>query len=107
MTFIKKHLKNTLNNIEITKLFGSGKWITTTNISAIYSNSNEFRYMVSAPMKNFKKAIHRNKVKRLLRNGIFNEESKKVNIAFIYKGKTILDSATIENEIKQIFLKIK
>ena len=63
--------------------------------------------MVSAPIKTFKRATARNKVKRLLRQGIFNIEIKKVNIAFIYKNSIILDEKTITEEIKTIFNRIK
>lgn len=105
-TYIRKHLKHTLNNIEVSNLFKSGKWIATQNISAIYSKSNDFKYMVSAPMKNFKRATHRNKIKRFLRQGILKSEVKNVNIAFIYKSTTILDSKQIESEIKKLLNRI-
>jgi ribonuclease P protein component len=100
-------MKKTLSNIEVNRLFKKGKWITTTNISAIYVESNVFRYTVSAPLKHFKKATDRNKVKRLLRQGIQNNEHKNINIVFIYRNNIILDSKEMENEIKKIFNKIK
>lgn len=106
MIFIQKHLKNTLNNNEITTLFDNGKWLSTENISMIYLKSNNFKYMVSAPIKNFKKAVHRNKIKRLMRNGVINYGEKKVNTAFIYRSKTILNSEQIKKEIKILLNRI-
>lgn len=100
-------MKQTLTSIEIKKLFTNGKWITTKNVSAVYSNSDAFKYMVSAPIKNFKRATIRNKVKRLLRQGIYKTDIKNINIAFIYRGKTILNSIQIEDEIKNLLNKIK
>lgn len=76
-------MKNTLSNLEASQVFKNGKWIKTENITAVYTNSNNFKYMVSAPKKIFKKAVNRNKIKRLLRNSIFNQLKPNINIVFI------------------------
>jgi len=100
-------VKQTLKNIEVNDLFKIGKWISTPNISAIYSNSTEFKYMVSAPYKNYKRANQRNKIKRLLREGIYNSDIKNINIAFIYKNTLVINQDIITKEIKEIFNRIK
>lgn len=53
-------MKQTLNKQDIDSLFKEGKWLNTSNITAIYKPSNKFEYMVSAPIKKSKKATDRN-----------------------------------------------
>ena len=98
-------MKQTLNKQDINSLFKEGKWIGSPNIKAIYKPSNRFGYMVSAPIKKFKKATDRNKIKRLLRNCLqgFN---KPIQIAIIYNSSKIEDYNLINKEIKEILNKI-
>ena len=100
-------MKQTLKSQKITDLFQSGKWIRTNSVSAIYMPSATFSYMVSAPSKKFKKATDRNKIKRMLRQSIFNNKQKSVSIAFIYSKDQIIDSDTINKDIKLIFDSIR
>ena len=98
-------MKHTLNKQDINSLFKEGKWIGSSNIKAIYKPSNKFEYMVSAPIKKFKKATDRNKIKRLLRNCLqgFN---KPIQIALIYNSSKIEDYYLINKEIKELLYKI-
>jgi ribonuclease P protein component len=96
----------TLSNIEANGLFNKGKWLTTENISAVYLHSDVFKYMVSAPIKRYRKAVDRNKIKRILRSSICVNENKNINIAFIYKGDININSSIVRKEIKQIYEKI-
>jgi len=97
-------MKQTLNKQDIDTLFKEGKWLNSSNIRAIYKPSNKFEYMVSAPIKKFKKATDRNRIKRLLRNSIqgFN---KPIQIALIYNSTKIEDFTLIEKETKEILSK--
>lgn len=58
---------------EIDHLFKKGKWLTVDNIRAIHIKSNDsfsvpsHRFGVSVSKKFFKKAVDRNRIKRLLR----------------------------------------
>jgi ribonuclease P protein component len=99
-------MKQTLNKQDINILFKEGKWIGTSNIKAIYKPSTEFKYMVSAPIKKFKKATDRNKIKRLLRNSL-QGFSKIIQIAIIYNSTKIEDYSLINKEIKEILAKIR
>jgi ribonuclease P protein component len=96
-------MKQTLKSQKITDLFQIGKWIRTNSISAIYMPSTTFSYMVSAPYKKFKKATDRNKIKRMLRQAIFNSKQKSVSIAFIYSKDQIIDANIVDKDIKLIF----
>ncbi len=53
---------------EIDLLFKKGKWVTVGNIRMIYTPSeSSTKVGVSVSKRYFKKAVHRNRVKRLLR----------------------------------------
>ena len=99
-------MKNTIKKENIDNLFQKGKWINTPTVKAVYLPSIYFEYMVSAPIKKFRKAVDRNKIKRLLRQVIFTQKSKPISIAFIYNLTEITDTQSILNDIKIIFSKI-
>lgn len=102
-------MKNTLNKENIDNLFKTGKWISTINVSVIYKPSTSFKYMVSAPIKKYRRATDRNKIKRLLRKGIFDNKlnEKNIDIAFIYRNNIISDFSTIQSDIIKIYKQIK
>ena len=100
-------MKNTLKKETIDTLFKKGKWISSQNINAIYLPDTTFNYMVSAPIKKFRRAVDRNRIKRLLRQSIFSQKSKPISISFIYTSTKILDYESINNDIKNILNKIK
>ncbi|CAI9681755.1 ribonuclease P protein component [Elizabethkingia anophelis] len=53
---------------DIDRLFKEGKWITTGNLRIIWlACESETKVGVSISKRYFKKAVHRNRVKRLLR----------------------------------------
>ena len=53
---------------DIDRLFKEGKWITTGNLRIIWlANESDTKVGVSVSKKYFKKAVFRNRVKRLLR----------------------------------------
>ena len=99
-------MKNTLNTSEINELFQKGKWLTAENISAIWMPSKSFGYMVSAPIKKFKKANKRNQVKRLLRANLLKNNWGNISIAFIYNSEEIKDNTIINNNINRIHKKL-
>ena len=95
-------MKNTIKKEKIDNLFQTGKWITTPSIKAVWLPSNNFEYMVSAPIKKFRKAVDRNRIKRLLRQSIFTQNPNHISIAFIYSLTTIESFDVIYNDIKHI-----
>ena len=68
--------------------------------------SDHFEFMVTAPKKKYKRAVDRNKIKRLLRQGIFENKTKNVSIAFIYKPTIIVDYKFIKKDISDILNKL-
>lgn len=98
-------MKQTLTKQEINCLFKEGKWLVSQNVKVIYKPSSNFGYMVSAPIKKFKKANKRNKIKRLLRLSLQNF-NKPFYISIIYNSDEILDFDTINKEVDKLLTKI-
>jgi ribonuclease P protein component len=102
----------------IEQLFAEGKSITVFPIKLIYfqiDHQSPYKVQagVSASKRNFKKAVDRNKIKRLLREVyrknkylIYDSENTKKHIfMFIYLGKIELDYQTLEKKMVELIHK--
>ncbi len=102
-------------------LFAKGQSINQFPIKLIYTlaehpEQNILQAGVGAPTRTFRKAVLRNKVKRLLREGYRLEkpaflattklEGKMVNLFFLYTDATVLDQRLIQEKIKQLLNKL-
>jgi ribonuclease P protein component len=102
-----EHLKS---RKQIDGLFENGKAVSAFPVRAIYrflpAEKTALLVGVSASKKNFKKAVDRNRLKRLLREAYrlqkeelaaqVKEAGKAGNIFFIYTDKTIADFETVK-----------
>jgi ribonuclease P protein component len=85
------------------------------NVAAIISNG-VLQTGVGAPSRTFRKAVARNRVKRLLREGYRLEkpeflshaalQGKRVNLFFLYTDATVLTQSTIQEKIKQLLTRL-
>jgi ribonuclease P protein component len=85
------------------------------NLADIKENG-QLQAGVGAPSRTFRKAVLRNRVKRLLREAYRLEKpvfiaSKpfqgfRVNLFFLYTDATILSSAEIQDKIKQLLMRL-
>lgn len=66
---MKKH-ERLKSKKEISLLFENGKWLTCGNLRIIFTSSEDTKIGVSVSKRYFKKAINRNRIKRLLRECI-------------------------------------
>jgi len=104
-------------------LFSKGQAITVFPIRLVYTieifdnttstthSSNLLQAGVGAPSNTFKKAVLRNRVKRLLREAYRLEkpsfvnqaalENKKVNLFFLYTDTLVLTQAEIQAKVKE------
>jgi len=102
----------------IEQLFAEGKSINVFPIKLVYlqidhQSPYKIQAGVSASKRNFKKAVDRNKLKRLLREVyrknkylIYDSEHTKKHIfMFIYQGKNELDYHTLEEKMKLLIEK--
>ena len=91
----------------IEKLFSEGKSLQGYPLKIIYvpidNNKNvTFQVLVSVPKRSFKKAVHRNRIKRLIRESYRLQKhmlegitKEKYALAIIFTGKEVVDYQTI------------
>ncbi|RYG42222.1 MAG: ribonuclease P protein component [Chitinophagaceae bacterium] len=100
----------------ITQLFNEGKSISSYPFRIIYSITPEagpLKAGFTVSSKNFKKAVDRNKVKRLLREAYRLNKSQLIrddagiNLFIIYTAKEILDFKTIHDKLIVALEKIR
>jgi len=102
---------------EIELLFSEGKSISKYPVRLIYRKTtlqkeNTIQTAVSVSKRNFKKAVDRNHIKRLLRESyrknkylVGNNTTHQFAFMFLYTGKEIPDYIMIESKIKEIIQK--
>lgn len=101
----------------IEKLFAEGKSINTYPIKLIYLKV-ELPYDVpvqagvTVPKKNFKSAVKRNRIKRLMREGyrlnkgvVFNNSEGSFAFLFLYLGKELPEFHQVEAAMKSVLKK--
>lgn len=103
-------------------LFAKGQSMNAFPIKLIYTlESNEpgsVQAGVGAPSRTFRKAVDRNRVKRLLREGYRLERPEfiassvdalnklRVNLFFLYTDATVISQKEIQEKIKQLLSRI-
>ena len=94
------------NKIVINELFEKGKYLSNGSvmIKFLESDSNGFLFAVSS--KKFKRAVDRNRIKRLMK-----ESARKINvsnkrIAFVYIGEGLPTYEIVNNSIINLLSKI-
>ena len=107
----KEHL---CGEIRISRLFTEGKAFIVYPIRVVYridenSDSEPVRMMVSVPKKRFKRAVKRNRLKRLLREAyrlnkavlidIIQQRNLNLQIAFNYVSNEEVDFSLIEEKM--------
>ncbi|MDZ7612466.1 MAG: ribonuclease P protein component [Flavobacteriaceae bacterium] len=104
------------NDKEISRLFEEGKSITVFPIRLIYLCCDEndkvlIKVAFTASKRNFKKAVDRNRIKRLLRESYrLNKpllyqslDTKNYIFMFIYIGKEVFKMETVNDKMLQLF----
>lgn len=94
----------------ITQLFAKGKTLTVFPIKLIYLKVDKQDALIQAgvavPKKNFKSAVSRNHLKRLLRESyrlnkavVFNNTEDKFTFLFLYLGKEALPFEVVQRKM--------
>lgn len=113
-TFNKKERLKSKKEIEL--LFSEGKSISKYPVRLVYRKSTfeeniKIRTGVSASKRNFKKAVDRNCIKRLMRESyrknkyIVPNTTHQFTFMFLFLGKEIPEYSLIESKIKGILQK--
>ncbi|MBR9844626.1 MAG: ribonuclease P protein component [Algicola sp.] len=98
----------------IEQLFSEGKSVSAFPLRMVYLKTEfeddvQFKTGVSASKRNFKKAVDRNHIKRLLREAYrlhktayFNNISGSYALMILYIGKDGTDFVSVETKMKQL-----
>ncbi len=93
------------------KLFDTGKSLNSYPFKAIWLEVSEeatpIRVVISAPKRLFKRAVDRNRIKRMIREAYRKNKAdtyqklgdKKIHLLLIYTSKTIMEYKEIEDKI--------
>lgn len=96
-------MKNTLKNkSEIDSLFKNGKYISDNIIMIKWLDSSDTKFLFAVSSKKFKRAVDRNKVKRLMRESVSKLSIVGKSIAIVLVG----DSLPTFNEINKSITKL-
>jgi ribonuclease P protein component len=97
-------MKNTLTDKKyIDTLFSSGKYVTTPLVAAKFLPSGENKFLFAVSSKKFKRAVDRNRIKRLMRESVKDLPNKNKNIALIFNGQSVATFSEIDKSIKKIW----
>lgn len=90
----------------IDRLFSEGRKIYTPTVNAKFI-SGEPEVMISVPIRLFKRAVDRNRLKRVIRELVRNKVNSQFSIALIYNSNKIESTELIEKDINKIFNNLK
>ncbi len=99
---------------EIEELFknGSSFYFPAFHVRFLLAPQQTHQILISVPKKNFKRAVDRNLLKRRIReayrrNKDLIQDSKPLNIGFVYISKEILSFREIEDQLIDVFDRLK
>jgi ribonuclease P protein component len=87
---------------EIEKLFTTGKKVYTKTFKIVSMPSEDGGVIISAPIKIFKRANKRNRVKRLIREAIRGKDFSNKMVCIIYNSPEIKTFWEIKSELDKI-----
>lgn len=104
---------------QIEKLFSTGKHINAFPLKAIYVTDcieGKLQAGVSVSSRSFKKAVDRNRIKRLMREAyrlqkaglqnLLEEKNRKLSLFFIYTGNEMPEFEKVSASVKNILNKL-
>ena len=103
----------------IEKIFNEGKVVTKFPLKLIFTDAvlntdTAVQAGFSVPKRNFKKAVQRNRIKRLLREAyrlqkpvLFNNLSTSYAFMFLYLGKDEPDFKALSKTMEQLLIKFQ
>lgn len=97
----------------IEQLFAEGKSVSAYPLRMVYlDNQSQLKVGVSVSKRNFKLAVHRNRVKRLLREGyrlnknlLIDNKLDHYTLMILYISKEMPDFKTIDKKMKALLTK--
>ena len=100
-------MKGTLKNKEeIDNLFKNGKTVSEGIILTKVLESTETKFLFAVSSSKFKRAVDRNKIKRLMRESIKDVSISGKSIAFVFIGSEVPKYELVKSSIDKILNKI-
>ncbi|QBA65673.1 ribonuclease P protein component [Muriicola soli] len=101
---------------QIQEVFAKGSSVTVFPLKLLYlkweRGDSNFKAGFSVPKRNFKSAVERNRLKRLLReayrlnkHGIFNKTEGNYALMFLYLGKELPSFPDVERNMRSVLSK--
>ncbi len=94
-----------MNKKQLDILFNSGKKAYGKILKVVY-DTGEGVSVISAPKKRFKRAVDRNKIKRLIRESVKEVNYSNINCFIIYNISEIKSLEDIKNDLKNIKINV-
>ena len=100
----------------IAQLFTEGQVLKSYPVKLVFLPNNEgvSKVAFSVPKRNFKLAVHRNRIKRILResyrlnqHNFFEEQEFNYNLMFIFMGNKIPTFFELDKKIRKMSLNFK
>ena len=96
-------MKNTLKNkAVIDNLFATGKSVSDKIVMLKFVDSTETKFLFAVSSKKFKRAVDRNRIKRLMRESASKVSIIGKNVAFVYRGDGIPTFSEINKSITKL-----
>ena len=102
------------STLRITELFSSGDGFYTHPFKVCYAlnGTDRSRFLISVPKRNFKRAVKRNYIKRLVRECLRTSKfctcfENGIDVCLVYTTSDIPDYTLINTKIENVLVKIK
>lgn len=96
-------MKNTLKNkADIDNLFAVGKYTTDKIVTLKWVDSTDTKFLFAVSSKKFKRAVDRNRIKRLMRESVSKLSISGKTVAFIFRGDVVPSFTEINNSITKL-----
>ena len=92
---------------EVDNLFKSGRRLYSPLIKVVYLPAKEKEIIISAPIRVFKRAVDRNRIKRLIRESLKDLEIGNFHVAIIYNGSKVESFENVKADVEKVIPKIK
>lgn len=94
------------NKIIINELFDKGKYLSDGTVMVKFLDSESTGFLFAVSSKKFKRAVDRNRIKRLMKESVRKSKIDNKNIAFVYVGEGIPTYTNIDKSISKIISKL-
>lgn len=94
------------NKSEIDNLFANGKYISNELIMFKILDSDSTKFLFCVSCKKFKRAVDRNRIKRLMKESVKNISINNKSIAIVFRGDVVPSFLDMNNGINELITKL-